>query len=242
MHCSYTHALLSQQVLPRLHARCQPLLLYHSDGVQCSLTNFKILTAFQLCCSLFIRRKPVLQVQVQIYHCCNREPFTCDNSALVLSCLFFPVSLSPLSPNYPCPVLPPHYCRVELCWTPSGSRLAQRQDHKNTQSHLLIPPEIFSSFFLGDKLSKDLKWTLNPVYSFCVLLWKHGKTTKFEVWKQSYKPGGGFPHVSLVLLKLLSCHCCCSGVLGFSEAPRGHFNCNRCHINKDLFESEEESN
>lgn len=162
-HALFLHACIAVSASPSSSARevpasvtvSLPAMTSRTDGVKCSLTNFKTVTPFQLCCSLFIRRKPVLQVQVQIYHCCNREQFICDNSALVLSRLFFPVSLSPLSPNSPCPGPPPP---ITAEWSCVGLPLVATW-HKgratNTPSHLLIPPEIFPSFFLGDKLSKD---------------------------------------------------------------------------------------
>lgn len=103
--------------------------------VNCSLTNFKFVAAFQLYCFLFIRGNRGLEVQTQIYNHHHSKGYCLFANAVLLfsptPCAVFP------PPNVPCPFFFPLslLCRVELYWSTTGSHLAQRQDHLSAQRH-----------------------------------------------------------------------------------------------------------
>lgn len=87
----------------------------------------------------------------------------------------FPCLPSP--PNSPCPfcfLCPSHVCRVELCWSTTGSRLAQRQDLPSAQKHPHTPPRFSWAspvHLAGNSAVRRVKkWTSCPVEEKCFVL------------------------------------------------------------------------
>lgn len=161
MHCSYTLALLSQQVslvCTRVASLCYvslPAARPRNRGwccrmklcaqVKCSLTS-ELLSSFLVSYlseenrAFKSKSRPTTTV-IRKRASCLVTLCSCFLPSLSL-CYSF-VSLSSISPKLSLSFFflsPSHDCRAELCWITTGSRLAQRQDHLSAQKHPQSPP------------------------------------------------------------------------------------------------------